>query len=247
MTRLGIVVALSAEARALGLRGHAGEEITTAGGDVMVCISGIGAARARAAGQRLLALGANSLLSWGTAVALDPALGPGQLLLPSQVLQADRTPLPISTDWQQQLCGHLKKRFAVSDQPLINTDVVLARPDDKQRLFAESGAGAADMESAAVAKLARDAGVRFVIVRAIADTVTTKFPAWTNNIIDEYGRVRPASLLLPLLLHPADWLSFFRLARDFSTALNTLRAVLQDGGFTHLKPVNTDNKAAVIA
>lgn len=246
MTRLGIVVALAAEARTLGLRGKPCEIITTPNGDVMVSVSGIGAKRARIAGQRLLAQGANSLLSWGTAVALDATFNAGQLLLPCQVLQDDQTPLPVASGWQHQLCDRLKSRFPVNQQPLIGAKSVLTRSVDKQCLMARSGAVAADMESAALAELARDAGVPFVILRTIADTVSTRIPAWTNDIIDEYGRVRRASSLLPLLSHPADWRSLFHLARDFRAALDTLKAVLQYSGFSHLKPVHKDNKAAVL-
>lgn len=247
MTRLGIVVALATEARTLGLRGDDPREImTTPNGDVMVSISGIGAGNARVAGQRLLAQGADSLLCWGTAVALDASLAAGQLLLPRQVLQTDCTPLQISADWRQQLCDRLQARLSINEQPLIATDFILARPADKRRLFIESGAVAADMESAAVAELARDASVPFVILRAIADTFTTRFPAWTNDIIDEYGRLRRSGILRQLLSHPADWLSLFGLARDFRTALNTLRAVEKDGGMTQLKPASTDSKVAAI-
>lgn len=241
MTRLGIVVALAAESRTLGLRGVPCKSMTTPNGDVLVCISGIGAENARLASQRVLAQGANSLLSWGTAVALDTSLSAGQLLLPCQVLQADLTPLPTSSAWHKQLRDRLRLRFPVNEQPLISTECVLTHPADKQRLFVESAAVAADMESSAIAEVARDMDVPFAILRVIADTVTTRIPLWTSDIINEWGQLRYGRSLRQLLAHPTDWLSIFGLARDFRTALNTLSAVQQSGGLAQLNPGNTDN------
>ncbi len=246
MTRLGIVVALAAEAHTLGVRSYRSDEIMTLSRQVLMCVSGIGPARARAAGGRLLAHGANALLSWGTAVALDSELAPGHLLLPRSVLDADRSPEPISPDWQQQLYGQLSARFPVTDRPMIATDRVLTRPAQKRHLFAESGAVAADMESAELAAVAREAGVPFVVLRAIADSVDTNIPDWIAGKIDGFGRVRIASMLLPLIMHPMDWVGIAGLARDFRAALNALKTILRDGDCADLKPAIIVNEAAAI-
>ena len=246
MARLGIVVALAAEARTLGLRGHRSNEIMTLSHQVMVCVSGIGPARTRAAGGRLLAHGANALLSWGTAVALDSQLAPGQLLIPRSVLNANREPALVSSDWQQQLYGQLSARFPITERPLIATDRVLTRPAQKRRLFAESGAVAADMESAELALLAREAGVPFVVLRAIADSVDTIFPDWIVDRIDGFGRVRIASMLLLLIMHPAAWPGVAGLARDFRTATNALKSILKEGNSADLKPAITVSETATI-
>ena len=236
MTRLGIVVALAAEARTLGLRRPRSDEITTLSPGVMVCLSGIGSARARAAGGRLLAIGADALLSWGTAVALDSKLAPGHLLLPRSVLTTDKQPSPVSPDWRQQLHSQLGARFSVTDRPLIATDRVLTQPAQKQLLFAESGAVAADMESAALAAFAREAGVPFLVVRAIADSVDTRIPHWLAGKIDAFGRIGIASILPPLIAHPGAWPALAGLARNFRIALKTLEAILQNVNCADLKP-----------
>ena len=246
MTRLGIVVALAAEARTLGVRSYRSGQIMTLSHQVLVCVSGIGPARARAAGGRLLAHGANALLSWGTAVALDSDLAPGHLLLPRSILDADRSPEPISPDWQQKLYGQLSARFPITDRPMIGTLRVLTRPAQKRHLFAESGAVAADMESAELAAVAREAGVPFVVLRAIADSVDTNIPDWIAGKIDGFGRVRIASMLLPLIMHPTDWVGIAGLARDFRAALNALKTILRDGNCADLKPAITVNEAAAI-
>lgn len=237
MTRLGIVVALAAEARTLGLSRYRRSELIPLSQQVVVCVSGIGPARARVAGERLIAHGADAILSWGTAAALDNKLAPGHLVLPHSVVSTDRDPGPVSRDWRQQLHDRLGARFPVSDQPLLETNHVLVQPAQKQRLFQESGAAAADMESAELSAVARDAAVPFAALRVIADSADTTIPQWITGSIDSFGRVRLVSMLLPFITHPADWPGILRLARDFRAAFNTLHAIGADGACAELKPV----------
>ena len=246
MTRLGIVVALAAEARTLGLHSYRSDDIMTLSHQVLVCVSGVGPAAARMAGSRLLAHGANALLSWGTAVALDSKLTAGHLLVPSRVLGIDRQPLPVSRGWQQQLHRQLSMRFAVNDRPLIATQRILTRPAQKRLLFDESGAVAADMESAELAFVASEAGVPFAALRAVADRVDSDIPDWITGSIDGYGRVRITSILLPLIVHPADWPDVVGLARDFRLATNTLKAIRRDGDCADLIPVTPASEARAI-
>ncbi len=236
MTQLGIVVALAAEARSLGVHRSCGSEIMPLSRRAFVCVSGIGAAAARLAGERLLAQGANALLSWGTAAALDSQLAPGQLLLPQAVLTTDGLAMPVCRQWQQQLYRKFSERIPVCVQPLIATDRVLTRPNDKRQLFNQSGAVAADMESAAVAGVALDAGVPYAAVRAIADSADTVIPQWVTRCIDSFGRIRIASALPSLLAHPADWYRLAALARDFRAAQTTLGVVAENKDCTDLIP-----------
>jgi len=238
---------LAAEARTLGLHSYRSDDIMTLSHQVLVCVSGVGPATARIAGARLLAHGANALLSWGTAVALDSQLTAGHLLVPSRVLGVDRQPQPVSRGWQRQLHRQLSTRFAVDDRPLIATPRILTRPAQKRRLFDESGAVAADMESAELALVARDAGVPFAALRAVADRADSNIPDWITGSMDGYGRVRITSILLPLIVHPADWPDIAGLARDFRAATNTLKAIRSDGDCADLIPDLSVSEARAIA
>lgn len=229
MTRLGIVVALAAEARTLGVRSGGRDEISVLPSGVMACVAGIGGARAHSAAERLLRAGANALLSWGTAAALSPELAPGQVLLPGLVLSADGSPTRVSAALRRQLHRRLATRFSLVDQALISTNEILAGPADKQRIFGDSAAVAADMESAAVADAAVGADVPFAALRVVADAANTRVPSWIAGEIDEYGRLRGASTLSLLIRHPDDWFRLGRLAVDFYTALRVLRAIFRSG------------------
>ncbi|MDQ3960203.1 MAG: purine phosphorylase, partial [Pseudomonadota bacterium] len=82
---LGIVAALPAEARSLtGQRVPPGQAIRL-GGATLLYVSGMGQARARSAADQLLGQGAQALVSWGTAGALERTLTAGTLILPTTV------------------------------------------------------------------------------------------------------------------------------------------------------------------
>ena len=129
------------------------------GTPVLRAVSGVGAERAYRAGRRLLEAGATALVSWGTAGALVPELGPGALLLPRKVIGCDGTDFPVDSDWHQRVSERLPRELAVHMAPLADAAEPLLSAIDKSRLAQRSGADAADMESAALAALAREAGV----------------------------------------------------------------------------------------
>lgn len=233
---LGIVVALSGEAEPLSQQRLPPNEVIRLNENVQLFISGMGAQAAQQAGQALLKQGAQALLSWGTAVALKPGINPGQLLIPGNVMTADQTPVSVSQDWHTLLIEHFKDSFSVCTEPLIATDEILYTATRKQAVRIQSGAVAADMESAAIGLLARKNGVKFAAIRVIIDNASMRLPAWLPACIDAYGRVRPAQFISSLLLHPHDWFALFKLARGFGTAQAKLKSMVQATSLDGLAP-----------
>ena len=234
--RLGIVVAMAREARMLQI-------LHAPGGQVAVQVSGIGRARARATALKLLAEGTQALVSWGTAVALEPGLRPGQLLLPEQLLHPESGAIAVSGGWHHRLCRRLASQFSICDRPMVTTDRWLLSPSDKRRVGMETGAASADMESAELAAVAHQANVPFIVLRSIADSVETPVPHWLTDIIDPAGQVRLPGAIPAAIGHPKDWASLFRLARDFNAALGTLRQVAEGDLYARLQAdAQTTNK-----
>ena len=107
-------------------------------------------------------------------------------------------------------------------------------PQQKQALFARTGAVAVDMESAAIAEVAASRGLPFVAVRAVLDPAARSLPQSAVGAVDSSGRLLVKDLVRALLRHPADlpgvlWLwSDLRLARG-TLAMVARRAGLQRG------------------
>jgi len=215
---IGVVIALRQEARTFA-RGLNDGGVTHVEEHLLVCVGGVGAARARSAAEQLLLHGASALLSWGVAAALAPGLEAGSILLPNAIVDADGAVLPVSGPWR-----NLIQRVSPFDaRPLAEARSILATPAQKQALGHLLHAAAADMESAAVAKAAQQAEVPFLAVRAIADDCTMTVPTWLMSCMDARGRVEATRLAGQLLRHPGDAIDVSRLARGFHAAQTALR------------------------
>jgi adenosylhomocysteine nucleosidase len=199
-------------------------------GTTLLKVAGIGAKRALAASELLIAEGAAALLSWGSGGALHPKLSPGNLILPKSVIASQKDVFPTDADWHNRLVARLKNRLEIHSEPLAQSPSVLASPVEKLNFSNQNDAIAVDMESGSVAEMASRANLPFMAIRAIADTSDMAIPASALNAIDEYGRLRPMRLLSSLARKPSDLIPLARLGRSFRAARTTLETVARLAG-----------------
>ena len=192
---------------------------------VTVHVSGVGGHRARLAGRKLIESGAKALVSWGTAGGLTSQVSPGSLILPHKIISAEGSIYEADSIWHERLFRRLAGRIDLHTGLLAESKGVLASPSEKRALFDSTGAIAVDMESAAVAGVAHQAGVPFVAIRAIADRADVTVPQSVLTSLDPFGRLRPLRFLGKLFVHPNDLSSLICLARNFRTAQASLAAV----------------------
>ena len=195
--------------------------------DVLVMLAGIGAQRARQAGMELIDRGATALLSWGAAAALAPALTPGSLMLPHCIIGADQAVYPASSDWHERLRRSLAPHFEIHTAPLAESLDVVSTPAEKQQLRLKTEADATDMESGALAQLAREREVPFCAVRAIVDPANMGLPQSIMQAVDPDGQMRTFKFMMQALAHPGDWKKLMQLSRNYKSALRTLARVIE--------------------
>ena len=223
MTRLGVVVGLAAEA---GIIARA-EPVSEA-----PAISGADSARAAEAAGRLIAQGAEALLSFGIAGALSPALRPGALILPSAVVLPDGGHIETDPRWRQKLAACLEgpclegQGLTATGGPLLGSAEAVTTPKAKAALFARHGALAVDMESHAVAAAAQAAGRPFLVLRSVADPAERALPGWAMAATGADGRVKPGVAIAALCRRPWQVPASIRLGVETRSALKALgRAV----------------------
>ena len=227
---LGIVAALKSEARSLTMAPIGADGLVRLDGTALLKVAGIGAERALAASEFLIAEGAAALLSWGSGGALHPRLSPGNLILPKNVIASQKNVFPTDADWHNRLVARLKNRLEIHSEPLAQSPSVLASPTEKSNFSNQNDAIAVDMESGSVAEMASRANLPFMAIRAIADTADMAIPASGLNAIDEHGRLRPMRLLSSLARRPSDLVPLARLSRSFRAARTTLETVVRLAG-----------------
>lgn len=232
---IGLVVALSAEARALIGRGrwqHAEGHLfrrsrLNNGTHLVVVRSGLGMENAFLASQWLIAEGVVALGVSGVSGGLDPKLEPGDLVLADSVIQENGTTCKQVWKGDSEFVEIVYAALIAREIPTyrgsiitVQKPVLLAR--HKQSLFAKTNALAADMESAAAATVANNAGLPFFALRTVCDTATRTIPIEIFDCLNQAGRVRPLHLFRMLLLRATLVSDLLRTKRDFTTALDSL-------------------------
>lgn len=187
---------------------------------VITCNSGMGAARAAAAAQDMIAAGARTLVSFGFAGALTPALEAGDLCLVREVCDATGECYSVAPVTE---CFY--DRDSMDGGRLISTAEAIGDPATKQALHLRSGADYVDMESFAIARAAHAAGLACSVVRVVIDDASTELPLALTASVDHFGRPRLAAVLrnlmhTPSLIRPALQLAGAqrRAARGLKTA-----------------------------
>ncbi len=194
----------------------------------MLAVSGIGGVAAASAARALIDAGVAALMTFGLAGGLDPALAPGDVLLPVEVISRDGTRFATARLWRERLSASLSAHCEVSAGVVLTVERSIASPQDKAAAFRDTGAAAVDMESVSVARVAADHRVPFICVRVIVDTAADTLPR-TVLAASRGGRLRIARLLAGLLVAPGDVGGLLHLSRRYRSAMQALKAVARSG------------------
>jgi len=228
---LGVVAALSVEARTWGDSRRRPDGLSALADGTLVALSGIGPAAATMAAESLVAAGASSLMSFGLAGGLDPNLRAGSIVVPSAVISLDGARFSTSADWRARLVAVLGDTRAAEGPFIAGTLLSSAHAidtlDGKAAAFKDTGAVAVDMESLAVAKVAAGHSLPFMAVRVIVDTAADVLPR-AVLAASAGGHVRIGRLLGELALAPVECLAMIRLARRYRAATRAMAAVAAD-------------------
>lgn len=222
--KVGVVVALLSEAKALGLR--APKPGLNDADAVQVHVSGIGAAAAALAAEMLVDRGCQALLSFGTAGGLAAALVPGDVVVPSEIIFMDGRVVATDGDWRSRLVAACTAAdIALIDGRLLTTRQTLLNAGIKYLAHAQSRAVAVDQESSAVADVAAAHGLPFLAVRAVCDDAEATLPLAVIDGVDAYGRPKAGAMIGGLLKAPWQIMKLPGLASSFAAAERSLRAV----------------------
>jgi adenosylhomocysteine nucleosidase len=228
----GVVVALVSEAKALTSQRVQPDRMTPLAAQSALWISGMGPAAARRAAQGLANAGATALAVFGVAGALDRSLSNGSLFCPEKVLDETGHIYAADAQWRTRLQRQLAATGLAlhTDGTLLSVQKPLLTTADKSAAHRQHATLAVDMESAAVAAVAGEHKLPFLVLRAIVDEVSDAIPAALNNSVDAWGRPRTMSLIATLCRHPAVWADLPRLYSRMQRATHALRAAAKATG-----------------
>lgn len=173
-----------------------GEGWTARDGSAVVRCPGVGwEASARLAEELRRMPGLGRVLALGFCGGLDPALKAGDMVAASATVdQATGREYPLDPGRSAE--SRPAARLLTVREPVF-------RVADKARLFAETGAAAVDMETAALAR-GLDGAVPMSAFRFVLDDARTALPPQAAGWIGADGRSRPLRVAADLALRP--WL-----------------------------------------
>jgi adenosylhomocysteine nucleosidase len=176
----------------------------------------------------------DSIVSIGYGGGTLSTLQPGDLVLGTQLYRLDGSPFywdtsqlgdPLLPD--RNLLAGARNAVEVAGidfemGPIINVPTIARTAGMKQWIGEELGGVCVEMESFMVAEVAVDAGLPFVVIRAIVDTVEMDLPELVGNIGQAPNSRRVLPAIKHLSRHPADISDLARLGRSAARARRAL-------------------------
>jgi adenosylhomocysteine nucleosidase len=203
--------------------------------DLVVALSGAGAARAEAAAEWAIAeFKPSACLATGFAGGCRGGLGPGVVVLASEVILVQRRGADGATGTDTAPLLPDAALFAAARRAgssaglrsvegrLVTVHAIAATAGQKSRLADQFGVAAAEMETYHYGAVAARSSVPFVAAKAVVDTASTDLPEFVTRLGDG-----PApALLVPALMYlsrrPAGLPSLLRLGRAAARARDSI-------------------------
>lgn len=137
----------------------------------------------------------------GYSGSLSPGVGPGELVLASEV--QDPMGNRATPTW---LVPNLAKAGCRQHRgPIFAAKSLVAKPREKADLGKQTGALAVDMESFSFGSACSRLGIPWAIVRVVFDSVDDPLHPNMLHWCDERGRDKPAALAWDLMTSPTWW------------------------------------------
>ncbi len=222
----GIVVALPEELSTLTPKKIGKGNCALIAENLLIAHAGAGPENAKTAAQLLISNGAQHLISWGCCAALEPALQAGDLCIPKSLMDVEQNAL-LRTDkqWHRQVVQIIEKFCPVFTDTLLESQIIISTSQRKSELYTETGCAVLDMESNAVAKVAKKTNIPFLAIRAVADTASMNLPKAINFALNDQGEIELKKILLFLVTHLQEVPALIKLGIKFKVAGNTLKLV----------------------
>jgi len=173
---------------------------------VHVVCTGVGPTNAAHAAQRVLGAlppACRPLVAvFGIGGALSPALAVGDVVLGIHTRSVEGDVLPGCPTVLARAAEHLTAAgFTVHRGDHLTTPYVVCRATEKRRLYEQTMALAVDMESYAIAQVAKRSELPLLLVRIISDDAHWDLPNLNVGLDPNYA-VNPLGMTAALLSHP---------------------------------------------
>lgn len=227
----GIVVALKDEISTLTSQKIDKGDCYFINDKTLVAFAGAGSKNATIASRLLIDKGAERLISWGCAAGLKANLHPGDLVIPDVLQTEEREQLSLSSPWLHYVIDELSSLNPYTGV-LAESSTAVTSSNDKKTVHRQTRGIALDMESFAIAQIAKHNNLPVLVIRTIVDPLSMDLPKAVSYALTAEGDVVIIKLLGYLLTHPTELPGLIKLGFHFNAAKNKLKLVA-----THLDTI----------
>jgi adenosylhomocysteine nucleosidase len=182
----------------------------------VICNQGV---RLAAALESAVNRGACGIISFGVAGGLAPRLAAGDWVAATAVITGQRS-FPTDQRWTRSLRERLPEAVYAD---ILGMDTLVADPEQKQLLYAQTGAAAVDMESNIAATIAAAHQVPFAAFRVIIDPAHRPLPPAATVALRSDGTTDVGAVFRSVLRQPSQVPVLVRTALDARIAGAALR------------------------
>lgn len=184
---------------------------------VAIVECGVGYARARRATEAMIDAHSPAwLLSVGFSGAMLPSMKVGNIVMGNEIVDTHGQRLAIDLHaGSDEAHGLFVGKFLTADE-------IVRTVAEKTRLHETLGAIAVDMESLAVAQVAREQKTKFMAVRVISDDMSADLPPEILSVLGGSGAVRIGAALGALWKRPSSMKDMLKLREHAQTAAKNL-------------------------
>ena len=169
----------------------------------------------------------NGLVSTGFCGALDPALKPLDIFIPTEILPSlDQ----LNRDRKGASINPVTSKRPYQTGKLLSLDRVASTTTEKSELH-KTTASAIEMEAAAVSQKAREYNLPFYCIRVVTDTATESFPLDFNRLRDSNGRFSRTKILAAAFRQPSVFPGLLKLNKRSKQAAQALGDFIADTRF----------------
>ena len=169
----------------------------------------------------------NGLVSTGFCGALDPALKPLDIFIPTEILP----PLDqLNRDRKGASINPVTTKRPYQTGKLLSLDRIASTSAEKTELR-KTTASAIEMEAAAVLQKAREYNLPFYCIRVVTDTATENFPLDFNQLRDRSGRFSRTKILAAAFRQPSVFPGLLKLNKRSKQAAQALGDFIADTRF----------------
>lgn len=219
---IGIIIPLIQEASVFRIKKSETKRPIKISDTLLLFVSGVGIQNATDA-VNSLASDVSHIVSWGTAAGLSKFLKPGDLVLPDKILDEKGKEYITDSNFNNRMVQLFPKGISYNDGSLCESPAILKNSKEKKEFGEKYNAIACDMESATIAKLAKQKGIPFSALRVISDDYNTGIPQSVYLSINKEGEFSTRKFLFQLLVNPKEIIQVIRLGKNFSKAKKTMQ------------------------